>query len=207
MERLVDGLLICAMLFGGLALAHPRTDVDLGHVRQIGGGLLVLFAMGLGALLWTARDPVLWGQRVGRLFARVWFGPHAVQVVRRFSGAMQGVLSHALPFLTWSVTYWAITVLQSWLVLRAAGVEVGAAEAATIVAIIGLSIQLPGGPAQAGVFQVGASVALALFLDETALAGPGSTFVALMYVLQLLGAVVMAVPGAALLWRRTRGKA
>ena len=45
-------------------------------------------------------------------------------------------------------------------------------EAAALVATIGLSIQLPGGPAQAGSFQVGAIAGLSLFLDlEDASAG------------------------------------
>jgi hypothetical protein len=86
------------------------------------------------------------------------------------------------------------------LVARACGLPFGAAEAAAVVAIVGLAIQLPGGPAQAGSFQVGMAVALGLF-------GPdhegASSFAAIMYLLQLAGAAVLALPGALLLaWAR-----
>ena len=70
------------------------------------------------------------------------------------------------------------------------------------VAIVGLSIQLPGGPVQAGTFQVGTGVALSLFLAPEAVEGAGSTFAAVMYLLQFVGAAVMALPGLLLLGSR-----
>jgi hypothetical protein len=84
-------------------------------------------------------------------------------------------------------------------------VELGLAEAAVIVAVVGLSIQLPGGPAQDGTFQVGAAAGLSLFLDGDAVAGPGSTFAVVMYLLQFVGAAVMAIPGLFLMAAATRG--
>jgi hypothetical protein len=101
----------------------------------------------------------------------------------------------------WSLVYWAITTFQLWLVLHACGVPLPPAAAAAVVAIVGLSIQLPGGPAQAGTFQIGASLALGLFLGEAELQGPGSTFAAAMYAMQLVGAAMVALPGLWLLRR------
>jgi hypothetical protein len=72
------------------------------------------------------------------------------------------------------------------------------------VAIVGLSIQLPGGPAQVGSYQVGGAVALALFLPADDLQGPGSSFVAVSYLLGLLGAAALAAPGAWLTARAAR---
>ena len=70
--------------------------------------------------------------------------------------------------------------------------------------MVGLSIQLPGGPAQVGSFQLGAALALRLFVDGPALRGPGATFGAAMYLLGLLGAGLLALPGLALLARDRR---
>ena len=67
-----------------------------------------------------------------------------------------------LPLLLWSVVYWALTVVQNYLMLHACGL--GLAEAAVIVGIVGLSIRLPGGPAQVGSYQVGSVLALGLFV-------------------------------------------
>lgn len=200
-ERIIDGLVICGMLFGGLALA-PELDVydvgDLADVQAIGRGMLALFVVGLAGLLVAASMPTraaalaerLLGERFAALVSRV------VEPVRPL---LQ--LRRAVPLVTWSIAYWAITTFQLWLVLRACGIDLGAAASAAVVAIVGLSIQLPGGPAQAGTFQVGTGLALRLFLDEAQLQGPGSTFGVVMYALPLVGSALAALPGLWLLRR------
>jgi uncharacterized membrane protein YbhN (UPF0104 family) len=205
-ERIVDGLIICGMLFAGLALADPiRPDAlgDLADVRHVGRLLLLAFAIGLGLLVWAARDVERAARLTRRMTARVSsrLEARAVTITHRFAGAVNELMHmrRGSAFVAWSVVYWGVTTLQLWLVLWACGLELGAAEAAAIVAIVGLSIQLPGGPAQAGTFQMGASLALGLFVTEAALGGAGSTFTAVMYLLQLVGAVAMAVPGTALM--------
>lgn len=205
-ERIIDGLVICGMLFGGLAVAElgPDAAAHLGDVRTIGQAMLVLFGLGLAVLLAAAHAP----DRVAQLARRLpgALGPRTAGLVARVAEPVRPLLEprRALPLLAWSLVYWAITTLQLWLVLRGCGVSLGPAAAAAVVAIVGLSIQLPGGPAQAGTFQIGASVALGLFLDPTQLQGPGSTFAAVMYVLQFVGAALLALPGLWLL-RRRRG--
>ena len=207
LERLIDGLFIVAMLFGGLALSQPSLDGDLGYVRTVGWTMLGVLAVGLVGLVIAARDPQWWSALAGRVAAVA--GPRAEQfaarVTSRFATTMRAVLDlrRSARFMLWSAAYWAVTVVQLWLVLRATGVPLGGAEAAAIVAIVGLSIQLPGGPAQAGTFQVGTGVALGLFLEPAAVEGPGSTFAAVMYLLQFVGAAVVALPG---LWLLARGR-
>ena len=63
------------------------------------------------------------------------------------------------------------------------------------------SIQLPGGPAQLGSFQLGVALALGLYLDPGAHPGAVSFSVA-MYTLQLAGVAMFAAPGAWLLARK-----
>jgi hypothetical protein len=211
LERLVDGLLICLMLFGGLALSQPRaqlSELGLANLQTIGLSMLGLFGVGLAVLLWSSRDP---GRASG--IARSATGilgetisTKLASIVERFAVATRGLLrlDQASRFAAWSVVYWAITVVQLWLVLHACGVDLGFAEAAAIVSIVGLSIQLPGGPVQAGTFQVGTSVSLSLFLEPAVVAGPGSTFAAVMYLLQFFGAAVLALPGLYLMAAATR---
>ena len=63
-------------------------------------------------------------------------------------------------------------------------------------------VKRPGGPAQVGSFQVGMVVALGL-LTTADQVDAASTFAAIMYLLQLLGACVLALPGALLMaWAR-----
>jgi hypothetical protein len=203
LERLVDGLLICAMLFGGLALCEPRSVGMLADVRVVGWSMVAVFAVGLVVLLAASRDPDRAAGFVGAIVGVVHAGlaDRIAGIVGRFAAAMRGVLAlrRAVHFAAWSLIYWGVTVLQLWVVLHACGLELGLPEASAIVAIVGLSIQLPGGPVQAGTFQVGTGVALSLFLDPSVVEGAGSVFAAVMYLLQFVGAAVLALPGLLLL--------
>ncbi|MCX4243837.1 lysylphosphatidylglycerol synthase transmembrane domain-containing protein [Paraliomyxa miuraensis] len=203
-ERIIDGLVICGMLFGGLAAVTelgPEAAAHLGDVRAIGQAMMGLFVLGLLVLVLAARAP----ERMAALVRRVPgpLGARAAALLVRVAEPVRPLLHArcAIPLLGWSIFYWAITTFQLWLVLRGCGVHLGPAASMAVVAIVGLSIQLPGGPAQAGTFQIGASVALGLFLTPEQLQGPGSAFAAVMYVLQFVGAAMLAVPGLWLLRR------
>lgn len=205
-ERIVDGLLVCAMLFGGIALSDavrfPLGD-ELADVQWFGQLMLAAFGLALAVALWISRAPTRWGARVQAMFA--FAGPRVSQALARaverlgHAFAQLAELRRVLPLAVASLVYWSLTILQLALVARSCGVQLGAPEAAAVVAIVGLSIQLPGGPAQTGTFQVGAGAAVALFVDPFAHADAVGSFVALMFGVQLGGAVAMALPGALLL--------
>jgi len=203
-ERIIDGLLICAMLFGGLSLAGsfaPGITANLGNAHAAGRLMMLVFGVALVVLLLIARRPEWAADLVRRRGGRL--GPRAAEFLVRLTVPVAALfdLRRSVPLVATSVLYWAVTTGQLWLAMSACGVDVGAAEAAAIVAIIGLSIQLPGGPAQAGTFQVGVAAALGLFLTPEALEGPGSSFAVVMYLLQFVGAALMALPGALLVAR------
>lgn len=201
-ERAVDGLFVVGLLLVGVA----RADLvglagDVADVTQIGRGMGLVFLALIAGLAGLALTPARWLERLvaplpGRL-AR--FTLHFAVTLRDLANPRMG-----LPLLAWSAVYWSLTVLQSWLVLHACGLPLGFAEAAAIVGVVGLSIQLPGGPAQVGSYQVGSVLALGLFVREADLAGAGSSFVAVSFLLGLLGAGVLAVPGAWLVARAGR---
>jgi len=203
-ERIIDGLVICGMLFGGLALAPelsaPATG-SLHQVQAVGQAMLGVFVAGLVVLLAAARAPERTAAWVGRLPGAL--GRQAEALVDRVAQPVRPLWDprRAIPLLGWSLSYWAVTTFQLWLVMRGCGVVLGAAASAAVVAIVGLSIQLPGGPAQAGTFQVGTWLALGLFLTESELLGAGSSFAVVMYVLQFVGAALVALPGVWLLRR------
>lgn len=201
-ERIGDGIVIVTMLFVGLSFAG---GADVSAVQTVGRAFGALFGLALVVLFVAARAPARAGAIAHRIATP--FGARisglAESVVRRAAEAVVPLtaLQRAVPFLLWTVVYWGITVGQLWAVLWACGVELDLAAAAAIVAIVGLSIQLPGGPAQTGSYQVGTGMALSLYLDPTTLAGAGSSFAAVMYLLQIGGSAVMAVPGLWLLAR------
>lgn len=202
-ERLLDGLLIVGMLFLGLALAtsfSPDFADLVGSVHHFGLVTGVVFAgIGLGLALLALAPAALLRATLGPRLAE--FGLHLALALRPVFTSARG-----LRLLAASLLYWALTVLQLWLVLHACGLALGPAEAAAIVALVGLSIQLPGGPAQAGSFHLGAALALQLFVERSALSGPGASFGLVMYLLGLLGAALVALLGLGLLARDRRAR-
>jgi uncharacterized membrane protein YbhN (UPF0104 family) len=203
-ERVVDGLMVVGLLFFGLALAGLSADdpETLAYVRGFGRLMALTFVLGLAVLLGAAARPSALERAVARLLPDSKLRERAVAAAGRVAGTLAVLLDwrRGLPFVTWSLIYWSLTVCQLWLVLLACGLELGFADAAAVVAIVGLAIQLPGGPAQAGSFQFGMAAALAL-LTSAADEAAASSFAALMYLLSLGGALLLALPGAWLLAR------
>nr|WP_263429225.1 flippase-like domain-containing protein [Nannocystis pusilla] len=207
-ERLLDGLLVVGMLFLGLGLStafSPEFAALVGSVERFGLASGAVFAGLLLALVFLAFTPPRHHERLGGL-VRPLLGARLGEFVLHLAAALRPLFTSArgLALALASILYWAITLLQLWLVLRACGLDLGPGEAAVIVAVVGLSIQLPGGPAQVGSFQFGAALALQLFVGPADLLGPGASFGALMYLLGLVGAAALALPGLVLLGRDRR---
>jgi uncharacterized membrane protein YbhN (UPF0104 family) len=204
-ERVVDGLVVVGMLFFGLGFASladgPDSADPIAYVRGFGRLMALTFVLGLAVLIAAAARPATLERIVSRTVPGQ-FGRRAAAAAGRVAATIAVLLDwrRGLPFLLWSLIYWTLTICQLWLVMLACGLELGFADAAAVVAIVGLAIQLPGGPAQAGSFQFGMAAALALLTSANE-HDAASSFAALMYLLQLGGACVMALPGAWLLAR------
>lgn len=192
-ERAVDGLMVVSLLLLGISRADLLgSPAGVTGVAQGMGLVFLALVLGLTTLALTpaALLKKVAAGRPGRFLV------HFAATLRDLAAPRTG-----LPLVAWSLVYWSLTVGQLWLVLHACGLGLGLAEAAAIVGVVGLSIQLPGGPAQVGSYQVGSVTALALLVSAADLRGPGSSFTAVSYLLGLLGAGALAVPGAALLAR------
>ena len=206
LERVIDGLLICALLFGGLALADGVDEVQGVDVRSMGLVMLALFALVAAVLAVGGRYPVQLSAMCARLLG--WSNPSfAAKIERgvlRLAQALAGlfVLRRAAGFVGWSLFYWGVTVLQLGLIAHAVGLPFNGGAAMAAVAMIGLAIQLPGGPAQIGSFQVGVLASLTVLAPGFDMVR-GASFAALMYAVQFGGAAVMTIPGLVLLaWAR-----
>lgn len=211
-ERVVDGLVVVGMLFFGLSFASldpAGLGSELGgetldYVRGLGRLMALTFIGGLAVLLVGAARPQ-WLERVVSRTVPGRFGRRAAAAAHRVAATIAVLLDWrcGVPFVIWSLLYWGLTVCQLWLVLLGCGLELGFADAAAVVSIVGLAIQLPGGPAQAGNFQIGMVAALGL-LTGPADHAAASSFAALMYLLQLGGACALALPG---MWLLARARA
>lgn len=216
-ERVVDGLCVVGLLFLGLALSEPAHEgLDgLQTVTQIGRITAWVF-LGLTLLgLAVVRVPGRVDRWVRLLLPRAW-GERLAPPFERIAAAFQALfrLRAGVPFVLWTLVYWGVTVLQFWALARAFGLSFasqagpelwsGLGAAAAGVAIVGLSIQLPGGPAQLGSFQVGMASALALYLPAAEIAGGGASFAVAMYLLSIGTAALGVLPALFLLARARR---
>ncbi|MFY0536368.1 hypothetical protein [Nannocystis pusilla] len=206
-ERLLDGLLVVGMLFLGLGLStafSPEFAALVGSVERFGLASGVVFAglmLALGLLAFTPAAPRAPRRPRASRHRRP---PRRLRVPpRRRLAADLHQRPRPLP------------------PRRLAGL-LGDHPPAVVAGAPGLRPRPRGrrgrrdrrrrrpqhpaarGPAQVGSFQFGAALALQLFIGPADLRGPGASFGALMYLLGLLGALVLALPGLALLGRDRR---
>ena len=207
-ERVLDGLAVCGLLFLGLAFSHPGGLEDPSLVRgpgRVAAGLFVLALLGLAV---ASRHPEPMERALAALVGRLrpQLGPRVAAATDRLMGAVRlataGRSGAGLVLAT--AAYWGLATVYPWALARACGLDLGPWETAVVVGVIGLAIQLPGGPAQVGSYHFGAAMALGLFLPD-----PGGSavaaFVALSYLVQLFGTAAAALPGLWLLARARRG--
>ncbi len=208
LERVLDGLFVVLMLFAGLlalggrageAGLEPAVSAAWQASGQSIGGLFVALLLLVFALSRSPRrlDRLrAWTEARARWSVRVWtFALKMLHALTPIWSAGRG----ALWFLVMSAGYWLLTALQMWMTMRACGIEAEFMHAVLVVAVVGLSLQLPAGPAQLGSFQLGMAGSVALLGAVSGVAAGGASFAAIMYLLSLLGAVAMALVGAGLL--------
>lgn len=174
-ERVLDGIAICAML-AGVVLALPVS----GEVR--GAALLFLLAV-LGMIALVAVVAI--APDAGRGLVRAAFG--GLGVVRSAEPPPRGRLARAearlleivntvhqglesvrtpasaAPIALWSAATWSFLALSFWVAMWAAHLPLPLSAAWTLIAVLGLGISVPSSPGYVGVIQAATVVALALF--------------------------------------------
>jgi hypothetical protein len=186
-ERVVDGLIVCAMFFAGAGVSqlgdsHPTA-------RAIAWSTMALFGGGLVLVLLLAWRPAAFAGALQSALARI--VPRFGAALGRFAtGVGEGL--RQLPgrgalawFVLVTLAYWASNVFGMWLLARGVGLPLGPVDAMVVTAVMNLVLVAPGGPAQIGVFQGGVALGLALFVPAAVLADAGSVFTFILYLAQL----------------------
>jgi hypothetical protein len=206
LERVVDGLVVCALFFAAAA-ALPQQLAGLyaaclGVAALFGGLLLVLLAL------------AIWPRAIGALL-RATLGRLAPGLADRLAELARGLAEGlaALPsprplllFLAVTLAYWACNALGMWLLARGCGLELGLAETAAVLAVLNLTLLIPGPPAHVGTFQLGVLTGLALFVPPELVAARGPVYAFWLYVCQLGMIVALGLPATLRLrwgWRET----
>jgi uncharacterized membrane protein YbhN (UPF0104 family) len=194
-ERVVDGLLVCALFFVGI-VGVPRSD-DLDALQLATGGVMAAFAVALAGLLVMALRPRLAARVTQALLGRV--SPRLATAVSSVAeGVGEGL--RALPslrplglFVVVSAAYWSVNAAGMWLLANGCGLPLSFQQSVVLLAVMNIALIVPGGPAQFGTFQTGVALGLHLFLPGEVVLGAGSKFAFWLYVTQLSTIVALGV--------------
>jgi glycosyltransferase 2 family protein len=216
-ERVVDGLFVCALFFAALPLL-PEVAGDQAEAVERLRSLGLLASAGLFAVLLVLIGMALAPGSVGRLVAAT-LGRLVPPLADKLEGLARGVaeglaalpsIAPLLKFLAATLGYWLSNALGTWILARGCGLDIGFAEALAMMSVLGLSLLIPGGPGQFGVFHYGMILGLSMFVSADVLESRGSVFIFWMFVTQLSMGVVLGVIAQRMLrldWRATLTRA
>jgi uncharacterized protein (TIRG00374 family) len=198
-ERVVDGLFVCALFFAALPLLPEvagEQALAIERLRALG----LIAAVGLSAILLVLIAMAMAPSTVGRLvkLSLGWLPRLADKLEALARGIAEGL--RALPsfvpllkFLVATIAYWASNALGTWLLAYGCGLELGFPEALALMAVLNISLLIPGGPGQFGVFHYGLLLGLSMFVDASTVETRGSVFIFWMFVAQLSIGVLLGV--------------
>jgi hypothetical protein len=205
-ERIIDGLFLTLLLGLCMQIAHPLSPLP-DHIGKLQipvaavpayaymslAGFLFAFAF-MGLFYWR---PVI-GHKVvektlGLISPRI--AAKAGDFVARTVDGLKFLpnLRHFGPFLIETALYWGINGFGMWLLARGSGIEsITIPQAFVVMGVLGVGILVPAGPGLFGAFQASTYAGLAMYFHDDVILGPGSVFVFLLYVIQIVWHVLTA---------------
>ena len=75
-------------------------------------------------------------------------------------------LAPLLKFLAGTAAYWASNAVGTWLLARGCGLDVSFPAALAMMSVLGISLLIPGGPGQFGIFHYGMILGLSMFVTQ-----------------------------------------
>jgi uncharacterized protein (TIRG00374 family) len=200
-ERVLDGLVMVAFLFGAMAWPgfpgrkvgemDPRTAAIILTVMAVGASLVLL-----GMALYPNRAVSL-AEKAARILPTSFRRP-LVDALRAFLGGLGVLRSPRLLLISvgWALFQWLFLATSYVFAFRAFGItEPGFLGAVFLQSIIALAVSIPSGPGFFGVFEAGAVAGLALWGVEKDRA------VSFAFGLHLGGWISVTVIGIWYLWR------
>jgi uncharacterized membrane protein YbhN (UPF0104 family) len=212
-ERVVDGLFVCGLFFASLPLlpeVHGEQAAAVERLRELG----LVASAGLFAVLAVLVAMALSPGGVGRLVAATLgrlVPPLATKLEDLARGIAEGLaalpsIAWLLKFLAGTVLYWASNALGTWLLARGCGLDISFPAALAMMSVLGISLLIPGGPGQFGIFHYGMILGLSMFVSEAVVHEQGSVFIFWMFVTQLSMGLILGIIAQRMLhldWRAT----
>lgn len=199
-ERVIDGLVITGLLF--VTIATYDGGQQTAALYSMGGVSAGIFLGALAVILAAFGSRELTVSLVRRVFGVV-----SVGLAEKLAGLLEGFIDgfralieqRALGrFLGLTVLYWGTNVLSMWLLARFGfGLDVGAWDIATVMAVLVIGLMVPAGPAMAGNFEFFMAMGLGLFVSVELFGPQVAAFAGIVHILQF---VVIVIPGFIVMW-------
>jgi hypothetical protein len=213
-ERIVDGLVLSALLFAGLALAVPNEPlpdhvgnlpVPASAVPRAAYVTLTVFLIAFAAIFvfWRAR---VWARKITRILIG-FFSPSLAEkiadTVERIASGL-GFFPRfriTISFIAATFAYFLLNICATQILLNGVGLE-GASfsRAMVVVGVLHIGALLPNAPGYFGTFQLSLYAALALYFTPDDVVGRGSIVVFVSYIIQVGLAVLLAVVALVFEW-------
>jgi uncharacterized membrane protein YbhN (UPF0104 family) len=155
-ERILDGLMVTAILFTVLMEVHPATLARNPEVEYGAYAALAVFGVALGGLLATlvARDFTL---RMTRLILGSVSKTLADKVIGLVTAFLDGLAVLQSPwaiaqFIGLTVVYWGMNGLGIWLFARGFGLDVPVVAAYAMMSCVVVGMMIPNSPGNVGSF-------------------------------------------------------
>lgn len=193
-ERVIDGLVIVALLAGTLLLVAEPTPL-LWNAALACAALFVGAAVTIAVFV-VRRDLAVRAIRatLGRI--RVSLADRVEALLGGFTAGLSSLWSGGVlwPYLALTVGYWGLNVVSLVVLARAFGFELGWWEGAGVMGILVAGILLPSGPGFFGNFQLFLAEGMRLVLPGVVLGAAGLAFALVMNVVQVALQLVVALP-------------
>lgn len=209
-ERVIDGLVMCLLLFAALMSAHPLEPLPeyIGELR-VGVALVpraAYFALALFAVAFVVMGVFYSARDSARRAILAVFGLASKRFATWLADKIEGV-SEGLgflprprflgPFLTATVLYWLLSASGIWLISRGGGVPVTLPESMVLMGVLALGVLVPNAPGYFGAFQLSLYAGYAMYKAPSLVVERASVVIFMIYLIQTLGTLVLA---AASLW-------
>jgi uncharacterized protein (TIRG00374 family) len=169
-ERLLDGLVLVAMLSAGIVWGGFSEDTAVGGVplARVARVAVLLFVPALGVALWLVHrpDPALCLVRwvLDRILPHRW----AERLLDVLTGLLAGLDALRSPsrlalVMGWSVVIWLVSAGSYWLGFVAFGMPVPGSAALLLQGVIAFGVAIPSSPGFFGPFEAVTRATLALY--------------------------------------------
>jgi uncharacterized membrane protein YbhN (UPF0104 family) len=194
-ERIVDGLVITALLFATILTAPIEPAPVLIAAGWASAAVFCSASVGLALFVWQ--------RRIALGLLRATIGRVSPGLAHRLEGLMGafveglrslGTAGALIPFCLWTAVYWGTNALGIWWLARGFGLELPWHAGAGLLSVLVVGIMIPAGPGFLGNFQLFLGRGLELYLPSAEIQVQGLAFALTMNVVQLLLQVGVAIP-------------